>query len=309
MRPTDVLKAIAYPLTEPAVVMTLIMLWLLVSFAIWGGAMGLFVLILVIPAVFRYQMIILGARARGVTPSTLDADFFDWFGNAWTLFPASIAVLAITRSPLQSLNPIALGQLLRRCAATFWIASVFLVLSAWLSLQAEALPMMVAILLQMFLLFAFFSLTGSLIEPFGLMADVNIPDALEPAQDEIDANVEKERTAVLNHAFGFISRGNRAGGFKHVTEWTAASPDPRVAWAWFFERMLAWENQEHALFFAQLYIHDMLGHAENIPALKVLMRCHLVSERFRPLSEDLPAIIEVAQASGNMELAAVLKRN
>ena len=39
------------------------------------------------------------------------------------------------------------------------------------------------------------------------------------------------------------------------------------------------------------------------------MRCHLVSERFRPLSEDLPAIIEVAQASGNMELAAVLKRN
>ena len=309
MRPTDVLKAIAYPLTEPAVVMTLIMLWLLVSFAIWGGAMGLFVLILVIPAVFRYQMIILGARARGVTPSTLDADFFDWFGNAWTLFPASIAVLAITRSPLQSLNPIALGQLLRRCAATFWIAPVFLVLSAWLSLQAEALPMMVAILLQMFLLFAFFSLTGSLIEPFGLMADVNIPDALEPAQDEIDANVEKERTAVLNHAFGFISRGNRAGGFKHVTEWTAASPDPRVAWAWFFERMLAWENQEHALFFAQLYIHDMLGHAENIPALKVLMRCHLVSERFRPLSEDLPAIIEVAQASGNMELAAVLKRN
>lgn len=344
MRPTDVLKAIAYPLTEPAVVMTLIMLWLLVSFAIWGGAMGLFVLILVIPAVFRYQMIMLGARARGVTPSTLDAEFFDWFGNAWTLFPApvavlliwgvistaanlgtawaalavilasvvfaaSIAVLAITRSPLQSLNPIALGQLLRRCAATFWIAPVFLVLSAWLSLQAEALPMMVAILLQMFLLFAFFSLTGSLIEPFGLMADVSIPDALEPAQDEIDANVEKERTAVLNHAFGFISRGNRAGGFKHVTEWTAASPDPRVAWAWFFERMLAWENQEHALFFAQLYIHDMLGHAENIPALKVLMRCRLVSERFRPLSEDLPAIIEVAQASGNIELAAVLKRN
>ena len=97
--------------------------------------------------------------------------------------------------------------------------------------------------------------------------------------------------------------------FKHVTEWTAASPDPRVAWAWFFERMLAWENQEHALFFAQLYIHDMLGHAENIPALKILMRCRLVSERFRPLSEDLPAIIEVAQASGNIELAAVLKRN
>ncbi len=344
MRPTDVLKAIAYPLTEFSVAFPLITLWLLVSFAILGGTLGLFLFILVIPAVFRYQMIILEARARGATPATPSAEFFDWFGNAWTLFPvivsailiwaiimtaeflgtawailatllasvffsASIAVLAITRSPLQSLNPIALARLLRRCAATFWIAPAFLGLSGWLSLQAQTLPMMIACLLPMYLSFAFFSLTGSLIEPFGLMADVSIPDALEPAQDEIDANVEQECTAILNHAYGFISRGNRAGGFKHVTEWAAASPDPRAAWAWFFERMLVWENQEHALFFAQLYIHDMLGHAENIPALKVLMRCRLVSERFRPLSEDLPAIIEVAQASGNIELAAVLKRN
>ena len=344
MRPTDVLKAIAYPLTEFSVAIPLITLWLLVSFANWGGTLGLFLLILVIPAVFRYQMIILEARARGATPATPGAEFFAWIGNAWTLFPvvvaavliwamigtveflgtawvvlaallasvffsASIAVLAITRSPLQSLNPIALARLLRHCAATFWIAPAFLVLSVWLSLQAEALPMMIANLLQMYLSFAFFSLTGSLIEPFGLMADVSIPDALEPDAEEIAADIEKERTAVLNHAYGFISRGNRAGGFKHVTEWAAASPDPRAAWAWFFERMLAWENPEHALFFAQLYIHDMLRHAENISALKVLMRCRLVSERFRPLSEDLPAIIEVAQTSGNIELAAVLKRN
>lgn len=179
MRPTDVLKAIAYPLTELSVAFPLITLWLLVSFAIWGGTLGLFLLVLVIPAVFRYQMIILEARAKGATPATPSAEFFDWFGNAWTLFPvvvsailiwviivtaeylgtawavlatflasvffsASIAVLAITRSPLQSLNPIALARLLRRCAATFWIAPAFLGLSGWLSLQAQTLPMMIA---------------------------------------------------------------------------------------------------------------------------------------------------------------------
>ncbi len=344
MRPSDALKAIAYPLTELSVAMPLIMLWLLVSFALWGGTLGWFLLFLVIPAVFRFQMIILEARARGVTPPPLGAEFFDWLGNAWTLFPvavagaliwatiltdnylgtvwavlafilacvffsASISVLAVTRSPLQSLNPIALGRLLRRCASTFWIAPLFLMLSAWLGLQAEALPVMPANLLQMFLSFAFFSLTGSLIEPFGLMAEVSIPDALEAGQDEIDAALEKERAAVLDHAYGFISRGNRAGGFKHVTEWAAASPDPAASWAWFFERMLAWENQEQALFFAQLYIHDMLQHGENIPALKVLMRCRLLSEGFLPLSEDLPTVILAAETSGNTELAAVLKRN
>ena len=344
MRPTNIVKAIFYPLTEPGVAMTLLLLWMLVAFGIWGGTMGLILVFLVIPAVFRYQMIILEARAKGEPPSPLDAEFFNWTGSAWTLFPvpvallliwgtiwtgdnyginwavpvilfvsvffpASVAVLAITRSPFQSLNPIALGRLLSRCRATIWIASVFLLLSVWLILLTRELPVPIANLVQMYLLFALFSLIGSLVEPYGLVANVSIADALEPGAEEIAADIEKERTAILNHAYGFVSRGNRAGGFKHITEWAAACPDPIAAWAWFFERMLAWENQEHALFFAQLYIHDMLQHGENIPALKVVMRCRLVSERFRPLSEDLPALIRAAETSGNIDLVTVLKRN
>lgn len=344
MRPTDVLRAVFYPAMDAGVLMALVTLWLLVSLAIWGGVLGLFLLFLVIPAVFRYQMIILEARARGAAPASLDAEFFNWFGNAWTLFPvlvavllawatlvvntnlgaawavllivfasvffpASVAVLAITRSPLQSLNPIALGRLLRRCKATFWMASVFLLLSVWVVSLAATLPMMLGNLVMLFLLSALFSLTGSLIEPYGLVADVSIPDALQRGELEIAADVEKERTAVLNHAYGFVSRGNRAGGFRYVTEWLAGSSDPVAAWAWFFERMLQWEDQEHALFFAQLYIHDMLQHGEKIPALKVILRCRMINERFRPLREDLAAAIAAAEASGNIELAAVLKRN
>ena len=344
MRPTDVLRAIFYPAMDAGVLMALVTLWLLVSLAIWGGVLGLFLLFLVIPAVFRYQMIILEARARGVAPASLDAEFFNWFGNAWTLFPAlvavllawvtlvantslgtawavllivfasvffpaSVAVLAITRSPLQSLNPIALGRLLRRCKATFWMASVFLLSSVWVVSLATTLPMMLGNLVSLFLLSALFSLTGSLIEPYGLLAEVSIPDALERGEDEIATDIEKQRTAVLNHAYGFVSRGNRAGGFRYVMEWLADSSDPVAAWAWFFERMLQWEDQEHALFFAQLYIHDMLQHGEKIPALKVILRCRMINERFRPLREDLAAAIAAAEASGNIELADVLKRN
>jgi hypothetical protein len=52
----------------------------------------------------------------------------------------------------------------------------------------------------------------------------------------------------------------------------------------------------------------MLKHGENIPALKVIMRCRLADEEFHPFRDDLPAAIEAAQRSGNIELAAVLKR-
>ena len=72
--------------------------------------------------------------------------------------------------------------------------------------------------------------------------------------------------------------------------------------------MLGWENQQHALFFAQHYIHDALRHGERVAALKAIMRCRLIDERFKPFPDDLPAAIAAAETTANMELAAVLKR-
>lgn len=343
MNPLNVIRAIAYPLTAPAVFVPLIVFWLLVSFASWGGVLGLFLMFLVLPALFRFQMIVLEARARGAEPATPDVEFFNWFGNAWTLFPvvvfvavtwaviatqvnfgsvwaivvvmvasallpASFSVLAITRSPLQSLNPVAIFRLLDRCGSTLWITTFFLVATYPLSYLAEGLPTMLTVLVQLFLTFAFFSLTGSLIEPYDLFGEVDIPAPLEKTAAEVSSDIAKERAAVLAHAYGFISRDNREGGFKHIFKAIENDPDPVAAWAWYFNGMLGWEQQQHAVFFAQDYVHDMLAHGERIPALKVIMRCRLIDENFKPRREDMPAAIQAAENSGNIELAAVLKR-
>ncbi len=343
MKANDLIKAILYPLTHASVLLPIIFLWLLMLIGRWGGMLGLFLLFLTIPAVFRLQMMLLEARALGREAPTMDVDFFNWSGNAWSLFPvplvllagwavlsaaenfgaaagwlvllfagivlpASFAILAITHSPVQSLNPSAIGRLLEETQATFWIASVTMVIVAWLSIQAESLPWMIANLLQMFLLSSFFSVLGSLIEPYGLMADVSIPDPLEATEEDIADALEKARTVVLTHAYGFVSRDNREGGFKHIFSRIAEESDVAGAWAWFFKGMMRWEQQQHALFFAQHYVHDMLQHGEKIPALKVIMRCRLVNDQFKPFQEDVPAAIEAAESSGNIELAAVLKR-
>ena len=71
---------------------------------------------------------------------------------------------------------------------------------------------------------------------------------------------------------------------------------------------MRWERKENALFFAQYYIRDLLRHGDKIPAVKVTMRCRLVNEQFHPFREDLQAVIEAAESSGNIDLAAVLKR-
>ena len=53
------------------------------------------------------------------------------------IMPAPLAILAITHSPLQSLNPVAIARLLKESLATLWIASVYLFFAGWLSIQVE----------------------------------------------------------------------------------------------------------------------------------------------------------------------------
>lgn len=345
VRPSEILRAVVYPVTESSVLIPLVVFWLLISFALWGGLLGLFFLFLiVIPAVIRFQMIVLEARARSATPATPDIGFFNWFGNAWTLFPfvtvsaltlatvllgqefgtawailpvlfaaaffpASIAVLAITHSPLQSLNIVALGRLWKKCRSTFWVTALFLIIASWLAVEALTLAFTWASLVWLLLSFAFFSLVGSLIEPYGLIEDIDIPAPLEQDADLVATELEGARTDVLNHAYGFISRGNREGGFHHLFDWIEKDPDPVAAWDWFFAQMLRWENPRPALFFAQHHIHDHLRHGEQVPAVKLIMHCRLIDDRFRPFHDDMAAAIAACDACNNPQLAAILRGN
>jgi hypothetical protein len=319
------------------------MFWILLCIGTLGGVFGLLVLILSLPPIFRYQMIILEACAKGQVPTAFDAEYFNWSGNMWTLFPlpvslalillgafadnkiggagafavlmfagiifpASLAVLAITHSPLQSLNPVAIGRLLKSCGDSFWLATVYLVIVGWASVLAGQLPNIATNFIQLFALFSFSAVVGTLIAPYGLVDNVSIPDPATADEEQVLSDLEGARNGVLTHAYGFISRGHRSGGLKHIKDWIADDPDPAGAWAWFFNGMLRWEQQDHALFLAQHYIHDMLEHGETVPAVKAIMRCRLINEAFKPLPEDMPAAIAAAESSDNIALANVLKR-
>ncbi len=343
MTPAKLVQAILYPLTSSTVLVPLVVFWLLASFAAWGGLLGLFLMALVLIATVRFLMMVLEARARDREPETPGVEFFSLFGDGWNLFPAalvvlsvllinvaddafgiagatvvsvvvcvafpaSLAVLAVTRSPLQSVNPVAIVKLIGRCGGTLWIAIVFGQLAGWLALASNALPAMLASFVQMYLWFAYFSLLGSLIEPYKLFEEVDIPPPLQKSADEISGDIEKHRVGVLGHAYGFVSRDNREGGFKHLFDEIEKDPDPVGAWAWYFNKMMGWEQSHHALFFAQHYIRDALRHGEELIALKVAMRGHYADEQFRPFREDIATLAMAAERHGNTELAAVLKR-
>lgn len=343
MRPFDLGRALLAPVTEPTILLPVVMFAILTTLGMNGGLIGIFLLILLLPPIFRFQMLVLEAAARGVAPEPLDAENFSFAGSGWALFPlplvilitwatvattqrygdtggflvlfvaamllpASLSVLVITRSPLQSLNPVALMRLIRTCGAGLWIASVYLVIAGVAMQKLVGLPMVIGNFAQLVLLFAFFSLTGTLIRPYGVVDDVYIPEDGLPDNETVLGDIEKHRAAVLGHAYGFISRDNRRGGFQHVFDEIEKDPDPIAAWDWYFNKMLGWENQVHALFFAQHYVHDALRHGEDVRALKAIMRCRMISDRFKPFPEDLPLALKAAERAENTEVAKVLRQ-
>ena len=301
---TDLLRAALAPLYEFTVLVPLLMFWTLIALGIWGGVLGIFLLALTLPPLFRFLSFI------AYFASSAWGSAGPWFVIvlAAGIVPPSLAVLAITHSALQALNPLALLRVYDRAGPLFLLAPLYVLVLVALTIAVGGLPLWARIFTTLFTMFSVAALCGALIAPVSLVTDVDIPD---PARDDparLVADTEKSRMLALTHAYGFISRNNRQGGFEHLFEAIGKDADPAGAWDWFFNRMLDWEQKNHALFFAQHYVRDALRHGEEKRALKATMRCLYENEEFRPFREDVPALAEAAERSGNTELAEVLKR-
>ncbi len=344
MKASDLARAFALPLTQLPVLFAMLMFFAFLELAFAWGILGLFLAFLIVPATFRYLMQILDAQLRGQDPAPPDVDLFLWFGNAWSIFPAvhvffliyatyvlgsrfgvvglltvfivfavllpaSLAVMAITRSPLESLKPRAIGGFIRRCGPTYWIAPSFLLIALIVSwfISVTRLPDLAQEFVGFYLVFACYVVIGAVARSKQLHKEVGIPEPPAPDSDQLDASLSRERTAVLNHAYGFISRGNRDGGFKHLYGHLGSDPEPDTAWRWFFEQMLRWERQGPALLFGQQYLSRLLHDGDYVAAVKLIMRCRLINAAFKPLAEDRELALIAAQHCHNDELISILQ--
>jgi len=336
----------------PPVLFALVLFYALLEIALFGRMFGIVIalvlatqlIVFVLPALLRYLMVILQARAFGREPEPLDIDLLSWVGNAWTLFPlahlvafvyiiylvgsafgsaaalvvavayalflpASLIVLAVSHSVLASLNPATLIELVKRCGFVYLIGPAFLVAASWAVLRINVAVNvdMLTEFVSLYLTFAAFAVFGGMVRPLQLQRELDVP---MPAS--IDTQVERdrhllERTMVLNHAYAIISRGNRQQGLEHIYKVLADDPDDEAGWAWFFENMLRWENPEAAFAFAQQYVHELLRYGENVKAVKVMLRCRMINPEFKPLFEDLELAAAAAEACQNEELASFLR--
>lgn len=344
MKPARVLREVFFPLTDRAAALAMLAFAALFWLADLAGLFGLWLSLVLLPAFFRYALYLLESRAQRQQTPVPGIELFSWVENFWSLFPlvflcivtwaswyllvnlsrsavlillaifllaypASLAVLGVTRSPLDSLNPVVIFRMIRACGADyFWIPAVLLVaLLGFSFLPLLPLPVFLLYVAGVYLFFLLFSLTGA------VLGEKRIADAVEieaPLQYTDEQNAEMllaKRRKVADHAYGMISRGNRDGGFAHLRQWIATESDSSGSASWFFNEMMRWETKDAALFFAQECLAHFLHHDEDRPALKLIARCLHENPRWKPAAAERQHTLELLERHKRDDLLALLR--
>lgn len=345
MKPTELLREILYPLTDMTIMLAMLVFLLLGSLAGAAGLLGLWLAAILLPAFFRYALYLLEARALGQAAPPPGIELFNWFENFWSLFPlillvacgwflsfiannisnsaalfagavmmilfpAPIGILALSRSPVESLNPLALKRLIAACGPQYlWVPAVTAAgFAGVMYLKSIGTPGLLVNAAGIYVYFLLFTLTGALLHAKKVSVRVTIPEPLEPLEEVLEQRLLGERQRVANHAYGFVSRGNRAGGFRHIQQWIDAEEvDIDAARDWFFREMLTWEETDAALFFAQTYLSRLLGRQQDVAAIKLISRCLLENSRFRPLAGDRDAAVALLRRYSRDDLLRQLQ--
>jgi hypothetical protein len=343
VKPADLAKEIAFPLTDVTVLMAIIVFGSLLWISAAAGLLGLWLLFIVVPAIFRYSIYLLEARAHGKKTLVVGIEAFNIADNIWGIFPlllllgfawlewqvlqtmgsgparvllfaffivfpACMAVVGITRSPVASVNPVALWRLVRRCGISYvYVPAVLTTVALLIIALRPMLPAFAIYYLSLYVFFLLFTLTGAVVYASNVPADVGIEAPLVKTADDEASDRRAERRNVLGHAYGFISRGNREGGFRHLREHIASEPDADDAAAWFFNEMMRWERRDAALFFGQECFAHFLHHDKDAMALKIASRCLHEDPRWRPRAADRQHAIELAEKYGREDLLPALR--
>ncbi len=343
MTTSDLAHELGFPLRHGTLVMAIVVFYLFIVLVLAAGLFGLWLAIVILPAMVRFLLGVSESRIYGVPLSPPGIEQFNWLASpaalmamlwiavaAWAVvtsavsvsapvalgvgaivllvLPAPIAALALSRSPLASINPFALVAIVRRCGWNYvWIpATLLLVAAIAMLLRASGAPNLLIDLLLMYGTFLLFTLTGGVAAEGDVSALIEGPQAVEPDPELTIERLDREREAVLNHAYGLVSRGNREGGLAHIDGFLAESDFVLEDYAWFFDGMMRWERNDAALFFAQPYLTALLDGGQEIAALKLLSRCGQEDPSFRPAASDRERMRAVIDAHGRDDLRSLV---
>jgi hypothetical protein len=210
---------------------------------------------------------------------------------AWLValsLPAVTALLAVTRNPLRALNPRGIASAAVRLGADY----ILLLLATGGAMAALRIAYERRGFIELFigvyavLLVAY--LTGSVVYDRRIALGVHAPRSPEAKLEAQNNRLIKERSSVLDHAYGFAASGNVKGALEHIDRYARTESEPLNARVWMFYQMVHWENGGPALDFGNTLASELGAGERHDEAAKVLLACRYLEERVKQTTQTRP---------------------
>ncbi|HSD74303.1 MAG TPA: hypothetical protein VLB75_05995 [Steroidobacteraceae bacterium] len=230
---------------------------------------------------------------------------------ALALLPACVAVLGVSRSVFEAVNPAVLLKTIRILGASYLLlvaATALPVAIAWLlfirGTGSLELQLTVTLALVMFGGLAAFSVIGGVLYDKRVELGLDAWKSPERDQERRERETHKRHERVIDELYGHWRSGARTEARQAAEQWLTSRNHDVEEFDWLCERLLLWPDHRLAHRLAQQLITRLLAAKRAAEALKVARR-HLGADAdFRPaLAAELVRLATYARDSGDRPLA------
>jgi hypothetical protein len=326
-------------LANPTVIVTAIVYGFLLKLAMAAGLAGLLLRLLVTLSLFRYGYTILRHVANGWNSfPPPDIESTNPFGQftvvmhsvlfgtllyllagtpfidgalRWpllaivaALFPASAAIMAMTRSAGAALSPSGLAALIGDLGADYLkLLAVSLLLSA-LTALTSSWPWYLGIFAEMVSVWttlALFVATGATLRAH--RDELDLMEGLDDVEQRALRERQQQWQKTLDRAYASVRSGLPAQAYRTVKELIDSEGDTLEIYQWTFNGMLAWDDSRHAAMLGERFAKRLWDEGRKHDALELAQRCRKLSPSFVPPAPFTAELAAYARELGRHRLA------
>lgn len=326
-------------LANPTVIVTAIVYGFLLTLAGAGGLFGLLLRLLITLSLYRYGYAALRNVANGwnhfpppdiestnpfgqftvVVHATLFGSLLYLLASTpfidgalrWPLlaavsavFPASAAIMAMTRNAAAAFNPAAIGSLIGDLGADYVkLLLVSLVLSG-LAVLASGMPWYlgaVAAMIGVWTTLALFLATGATLRAH--RAELDLMEGIDDAEQREVRDRQAQWQKILDRAYASVRSGLPAQAYRTIKELIDSDGDSLEVYQWTFNGMLAWDEPRHAAMLGERFAKRLWDEGRKHDALELAQRCRKLSPSFVPPAAFTAELAAYARELGRHRLA------
>jgi hypothetical protein len=329
-------------LANPTVIVTAIVYGFLLWLASAGGIAGLLLRLIVTLSLFRYGYAVLRHIANGwnqFPPPDIESTFIfgQWtvlmhsllFGSLlillgttpfmsgalrWPLlvavlavFPASAAIMSMTRNTGAALSPAGIASLVGDLGIDYvkllgvsFLLGVFMTYASGVSWGLGLFTEIAGAWTTL----ALFLATGAALRAH--RAELDLMEGVDDAEQRELRDRHAQWQKVLDRAYASVRSGLPAQAYRTVKELLESEGDSLEIYQWTFNGMLAWDEPHHAILLGERFAKRLWEEGRKFDALELAERCRKLSPKFVPPAAFTAELAEYARSLGRHRSADAL---